>query len=53
VPPEASLRLRDDLTPERFLTNGKASRLRLIDAEIEIEGKSATIREGERSRQIQ
>jgi imidazolonepropionase-like amidohydrolase len=51
VPLKASLRLRGDLTPERFLIKGKTAPPTQIDTEIEIEGKSATIREGEHSRQ--
>jgi imidazolonepropionase-like amidohydrolase len=51
VPLEATLRTRQDLTPERYEIKGKTSRLSDIDTTIEISGRTASIREGKDSRQ--
>lgn len=51
VPLDATLRTGQDLTPERYEIKGKVSRLSDIDTSIEVNGRTASIREGKDSRQ--
>jgi imidazolonepropionase-like amidohydrolase len=48
----ATLRARQDLTPERFEIKGKTSRSSEIDASVEIQGRSANVRRGKESKQV-
>jgi imidazolonepropionase-like amidohydrolase len=50
VPLETTLRTKQNLTPESFEIRGKTSRGSTIDTSVEIEGDSATIREGKETR---
>jgi Amidohydrolase family len=52
VPLEASLLLREDLTPERFEIKGKTSRFTEIDASVLVEGRTATVSVGGRASQV-
>ena len=49
VPLTATLRVRQDLTPERFEIRGKTSRSSAIDTSVVIQGRAATIRAGKES----
>src|SRR5882724_8376636 len=51
VPLSATLKTRQDLTPESFSIKGNVSRFSTIDSVIEIKGNSATIRENKDTRQ--
>src|SRR4051794_21804071 len=51
VPLTAELHTQQDLTPISFRISGKVSRLSTIDSSIEINGNSASIREGTKTRQ--
>ncbi len=53
VPLSATLRMRPDFTPLRFEAKGKSYRPFSVDAAVEVnqDGKTATVREGERTRQ--
>jgi imidazolonepropionase-like amidohydrolase len=46
VPLSATLRMRQDLTPERFEIKGSVSRFSTIDASVEINKGKAAVREG-------
>jgi imidazolonepropionase-like amidohydrolase len=52
VPLTAELRTRPDLTPTNFSIKGSVSRFSTIDSSVEIEGKTATIREDKTTRQV-
>ncbi|MFL6214319.1 MAG: amidohydrolase family protein [Blastocatellia bacterium] len=52
VPLETTLRTRQDLTPLSYEIKGKTSRLSEIDTAININGKTAKIRQGKESREI-
>ncbi len=45
-PLEATLRLRGDQTPQSFAVKGRTSRFTRIDSEVQVEGRTATVREG-------
>ncbi len=47
-PLTAMLRLRGDGTPERFQVKGRTSRFTQIDSEVRVEGRTATVREGQK-----
>ena len=51
VPLETTLRTRQDLTPLSYEIKGKTSRLSEIDTAIEVNDKTAKIREGKESRE--
>jgi imidazolonepropionase-like amidohydrolase len=51
VPLSAELRTGRDLTPESFNIKGRVSRFANIDSSVEINGKTATIREDKDTRQ--
>src|SRR5436305_11115573 len=51
VPLKTSLRTRQDLTPLAYEIKGKTSRLSDIDTAIEVNGKTAKIREGKQTRE--
>ena len=51
VPLTATLKTRQDLTPESFDIKGSVSRFSTIDSSVEIKGNAATIREDKDSRQ--
>ena len=51
VPLTATLKTRQDLTPESFNIKGSVSRFSTIDSSVEINGNSATVREDKNSRQ--
>jgi imidazolonepropionase-like amidohydrolase len=51
VPLAATLRTKQNLTPEAFEIKGSTSRGSTIDTAIEIKGNAATIREGKETRQ--
>lgn len=53
VPLEATLRTRQDLSPERFEIKGQTSRLSQIDTTIEITGRKASIREQNKNREAE
>ena len=44
-PLSATLRLRGDRTPERFTVKGRTSRFTRIDADVKVEGRTATVRD--------
>ncbi len=44
-PLSATLRLRGGRTPERFVVKGRTSRFTRIDADVKVEGRTATVRE--------
>jgi hypothetical protein len=49
-PLTATLRLRDGRTPERFEVKGMTSRFTQIDSEVRVEGRTAAVREGEKTK---
>jgi imidazolonepropionase-like amidohydrolase len=51
VPLKATLRTKQNLTPEAFEIKGSIARGSTIDTSIEIKGNAATIREGKETRQ--
>jgi imidazolonepropionase-like amidohydrolase len=51
VPLTATLRTKQDLTPEKFEIKGKTSRLSEIDTTVEIAGTTATVRDGKQNKQ--
>src|SRR4029077_20794344 len=51
VPLSATLKTRQDLTPESFNIKGNVSRFSTIDSAVEINGNTATIREDKDTRQ--
>jgi imidazolonepropionase-like amidohydrolase len=51
VPLSATLKTRQDLTPESFNIKGSVSRFSTIDSSVEMNGNSATIREDKNTRQ--
>jgi imidazolonepropionase-like amidohydrolase len=51
VPLETTLRTRQDLTPLSYQIKGKTSRLSEIDTAIEVNGRTAKIRQGNESRE--
>jgi len=51
VPLSATLKTRQDLTPESFNIKGSVSRFSTIDSSVEINGNSATIREDKNTHQ--
>lgn len=53
VPLTASLRTRQDLTPEHFEIKGKVSRFSTIDTTVDINARTASIREEKETRQAQ
>ena len=48
-PLTATLRLRDGRTPVRFEVKGMTSRFTQIDSEVRVEGRTADVREGEKT----
>lgn len=52
VPLTTTLRLRPDLTPVHFAAKGNTARGSTIDAEIDVAGGQATVREGGETRQV-
>jgi imidazolonepropionase-like amidohydrolase len=53
VPLTAMLRAGQDLTPRSFEVKGNVSRFSKIDTSVEVGGATASVREGERTRQAQ
>jgi len=51
VPLSATLKTRQDLTPQSFNIKGSVSRFSTIDSAVEINGNAATIREDKNTRQ--
>jgi imidazolonepropionase-like amidohydrolase len=51
-PLTATLRVRRDLTPERFEITGMKPSKSQVDTSIEIKGRTATVREGKQSREV-
>jgi hypothetical protein len=51
VPLTATFRTKQNLTPEAFEIKGSTARGSAIDASIQINGNTATIREGKETRQ--
>jgi imidazolonepropionase-like amidohydrolase len=51
VPLSATLRTGQDLTPQRFNIRGNISRFSTIDSDVEVKGKSVSIREGKDTRE--
>src|ERR1043166_585912 len=53
VPLAATLRARQDLTPESFEIKGSVSRFSKIDTSVEVKGASAAVRQGRETRQAE
>ncbi|HJQ31562.1 MAG TPA: amidohydrolase family protein [Pyrinomonadaceae bacterium] len=53
VPLSATLRARQDLTPQSFEIKGKVSRFSTADASVEINGATASVRKEKETRQAQ
>jgi imidazolonepropionase-like amidohydrolase len=51
-PLAATLRLRQDLTPERFEVAGMKPSKSQVDISVEIKGRTATVREGKQTREV-
>jgi len=52
VPLSATLRTRQDLTPQNFVIKGNVSRFSNIDTAVEIKDSAATVREGKTTRDV-
>src|ERR1051325_3935826 len=53
VPLSATLRARQDLTPQSFEIKGKVSRFSTIDTSVEVSGATASVRKDKETRQAQ
>ena len=53
VPLSATLRARQDLTPQSFEIKGKVSRFSTVDTGVEVDGATASVRKGKETRQSQ